>query len=64
MHDTADDDDTDADAVDAAAHDLELIGYVGLADTARPSSRPLIEALLDAELAQITKRLLDNPPSP
>jgi cation-transporting ATPase I len=45
---TADDDDTDADAVDAAAHDLELIGYVGLADTARPSSRPLIEALLDA----------------
>jgi cation-transporting P-type ATPase I len=48
-HDTADDDDTDADAVDAAAHDLELIGYVGLADTARPSSRPLIEALLDAE---------------
>jgi cation-transporting ATPase I len=42
------DDDTDADAVDAAAHDLELIGYVGLADTARPSARPLIEALLDA----------------
>lgn len=41
------DDDTDADAVDAAAHDLELIGYVGLADTARPSARPLIEALLD-----------------
>ncbi|MDT5354752.1 MAG: cation-transporting P-type ATPase [Mycobacterium sp.] len=49
VHDTADDDDTDADAVDAAAHDLELIGYVGLADTARPSSRPLIEALLDAD---------------
>jgi cation-transporting P-type ATPase I len=48
-YDTADDDDTDADAVDAAAHDLELIGYVGLADTARPSSRPLIEALLDAD---------------
>ena len=48
-HDTEDDDDTDADAVDAAAHDLELIGYVGLADTARPSSRPLIEALVDAE---------------
>jgi len=46
---TADDDDTDADAVDAAAHDLELIGYVGLADTARPSSRPLIEALVAAE---------------
>jgi cation-transporting ATPase I len=43
------DEDTDADAVDAAAHDLELIGYVGLADTARPSSRPLIEALVDAE---------------
>ncbi len=48
-HDTKDDEDTDADAVDAAAHDLELIGYVGLADTARPSSRPLIEALVDAE---------------
>ena len=47
-HDTDDDDDTDADAVDAAAHDLELIGYVGLADTARPSSRPLIEALVEA----------------
>ncbi|OBK19708.1 cation-translocating P-type ATPase [Mycobacterium asiaticum] len=41
--------DTDADAVDAAAHDLELIGYVGLADTARVSSRPLIEALVEAE---------------
>ncbi len=49
VHDTEDDDDTDADAVDAAAHDLELIGYVGLADTARPSARPLIEALLDVE---------------
>jgi cation-transporting ATPase I len=46
---TDDDDDTDADAVDDAAHDLELIGYVGLADTARPSSRPLIEALVEAE---------------
>ena len=45
---STDDDDTDADAVDAAARDLELIGYVGLADTARPSSRPLIEALVDA----------------
>ena len=44
-----DDEDTDADAVDAAAHDLELIGYVGLADTARPSARPLIEALVDAD---------------
>ena len=40
--------DTDADNVDAAAHNLELIGYVGLADTARPSARPLIEALLEA----------------
>jgi cation-transporting ATPase I len=48
-HETADDDDTDADAVDAVAHDLQLIGYVGLADTARPSSRPLIEALVEAE---------------
>jgi cation-transporting ATPase I len=42
------DEDTDADAVDAAAHDLELLGYVGLADTARPSARPLIEALVEA----------------
>ncbi|MDT5223639.1 MAG: cation-transporting P-type ATPase, partial [Mycobacterium sp.] len=42
-------DDTDADAVDAAAHDLDLLGYVGLADTARASSRPLIEALVEAE---------------
>ena len=47
-HGTDDEEDTDADAVDAAAHDLELIGYVGLADTARPSARPLIEALLEA----------------
>jgi cation-transporting ATPase I len=47
--DTIDDAETDADAVDAVAHDLELIGYIGLADTARPSARPLIEALLDAE---------------
>lgn len=43
------DDDTDADAVDAAAEDLELLGYVGLADTARASARPLIEALTDAD---------------
>jgi cation-transporting P-type ATPase I len=49
VHETEDDDDTDADAVDAAAHDLELLGYVGLADTARPSARPLIEALVDAD---------------
>lgn len=42
------DDDTDIDGVDAAAHDLELLGYVGLADTARSSSRPLIEALVAA----------------
>jgi cation-transporting P-type ATPase I len=46
---TAADSDTDADAVDAAAQDLELLGYVGLADTARASSRPLIEALVDAD---------------
>ncbi|WP_343576562.1 cation-translocating P-type ATPase [Mycobacterium sp.] len=45
---STDDENTDADAVDAAAHDLELIGYVGLADTARPSARPLIEALVEA----------------
>ena len=44
----AGEEDTDADAVDAAAHDLELIGYVGLADTARASARPLIEALVEA----------------
>ncbi len=41
-------DETDADAVDAAAHDLELIGYVGLADTARASARPLIETLVES----------------
>ena len=46
---TAEDEETDADAVDAAAQDLELLGYVGLADTARASSRPLIEALVDAD---------------
>ncbi|HEU4363542.1 MAG TPA: cation-translocating P-type ATPase [Mycobacterium sp.] len=45
---TADESDTDADAVDAAANDLELIGFVGLADTVRPSARPLIEALVEA----------------
>ncbi|GAB2995017.1 cation-translocating P-type ATPase [Mycobacterium bourgelatii] len=46
---TTGEEDTDADAVDEAAKDLELLGYVGLADTARASSRPLIEALLDAD---------------
>ncbi|MDT5256489.1 MAG: cation-transporting P-type ATPase, partial [Mycobacterium sp.] len=46
---TTHDVDTDADAVDAAARELELLGYVGLADTARASSRPLIEALVDAD---------------
>ncbi len=46
-HSTSEED-TDADAVDDAAHGLELIGYVGLADTARPSARPLIEALVEA----------------
>lgn len=40
--------DTDADEVDAAAYDLELLGYVGLADTARASARPLIEALVES----------------
>src|SRR6202012_2291938 len=40
---------TEDDAVDAASHDLELIGYVGLADTARSSARPLIEALSEAD---------------
>lgn len=47
--DTTSESDTDADAVGAAAYDLELIGFVGLADTARPSARPLIEALRDAK---------------
>ncbi len=42
------DTDTDADDVDAAARDLELIGYVALADTARASARPLVESLQDA----------------
>ncbi|GBG37799.1 cation-translocating P-type ATPase [Mycobacterium montefiorense] len=42
---TSHDEDTDVDAVEATAQDLELLGYVGLADTARASSRPLIEAL-------------------
>ena len=46
---TTEDERHDADAVDAAAQDLELLGYVGLADTARASSRPLIEALVDAD---------------
>jgi cation-transporting ATPase I len=46
---TTEDDETDADAVDEAAQDLELLGYVGLADTARASSRPLIEELVDAQ---------------
>lgn len=45
---TAEESDTDADTVDSAAHDLELIGFVGLADTLRPSARPLIEALVEA----------------
>lgn len=40
--------DTDADAVDAAAQGLELVGFVGLADTVRPSARPLIDALVQA----------------
>ena len=46
---TAEESDTDADAVDAAAHDLELIGFVGLADTVRASARPLVEALVGAK---------------
>ncbi|MDI3313293.1 MAG: cation-translocating P-type ATPase [Mycobacterium sp.] len=43
------DSDTDADSVDAVAHGLELLGFLGLADTARASARPLIEALRDVE---------------
>ncbi|MBS4728164.1 cation-translocating P-type ATPase [Mycobacterium sp. SM1] len=39
--------DTDADSVDAAAQDLELLGFLGLADTARASARPLIATLQD-----------------
>jgi len=46
---TTEDANTDADSIDAAAWDLELVGFVGLADIARPSARPLIEALLQAE---------------
>ena len=46
--DPTDEEETDADSVDAAAQDLALIGYVGLADTARPSAQPLIEALHQA----------------
>lgn len=46
---TAEETDTDADAVDAVAKNLELIGFIGLADTLRPSARPLIEALGDAK---------------
>ncbi|OBI72990.1 cation-translocating P-type ATPase [Mycobacterium asiaticum] len=46
---TSQEEETDADAVDAEAHDMELLGYVGLADTARESARPLIEALVEAE---------------
>lgn len=46
---TAEESDTDADTVDAAAQDLELIGFIGLADTLRPSARPLIEALVEAK---------------
>ncbi|AYF78112.1 cation-translocating P-type ATPase [Nocardia yunnanensis] len=38
----------DAELVDEAARDLELLGFVGLADTPRASARPLIEELLAA----------------
>ncbi|MEU7629577.1 cation-translocating P-type ATPase [Nocardia sp. NPDC049220] len=42
-------DDTDTDVVDDAASELELLGFLGLADTPRPSARPLLEQLLAAD---------------
>ncbi|HLI24126.1 MAG TPA: cation-translocating P-type ATPase, partial [Acidimicrobiales bacterium] len=38
----------DADAVDAVAQGMTLAGFVGLADTLRPSARPLVEQLVEA----------------
>ncbi|MFI7664469.1 HAD-IC family P-type ATPase [Nocardia sp. NPDC049526] len=40
--------DIDATIVDAAAQDLEIVGYLGLADTPRPTARPLLEQLTAA----------------
>jgi cation-transporting ATPase I len=42
--------DTDTEVIDAAAQSLQLLGFVGLADTPRPSARPLLEQLVDAGL--------------
>ncbi|WP_051187884.1 cation-translocating P-type ATPase [Nocardia tenerifensis] len=42
------DTDMDSAAVDAAAQDLRLVGYLGLADTPRPTARPLLEQLTAA----------------
>ena len=40
----------DAADIDDAAHSLELMGFLGLADTLRPSARPLVEQLVEAGL--------------
>ncbi|TSE01498.1 cation-translocating P-type ATPase [Skermania sp. ID1734] len=40
--------DSDADVIDSNATELELVGFVGLADVARASARPLVEALEQA----------------
>lgn len=42
--------DLDAVDLDDAAHSLELVGFLGLADTLRPSARPLVEQLVEADL--------------
>ncbi len=42
--------DASADTIDLIAHDLELLGYVGLADTPRRSARPILQQLLGAGL--------------
>jgi len=43
----------DAEAIDGTAVGLELLGYVGLADTPRPSARPLLGQLVDADLTVV-----------
>ncbi|MGI8848500.1 MAG: HAD-IC family P-type ATPase [Candidatus Dormibacteria bacterium] len=42
---------TEAEQIEAAARDMALVGYVGLADTPRPSARPLIEQLRAAGIS-------------
>ncbi|WP_309226810.1 MULTISPECIES: cation-translocating P-type ATPase [unclassified Mycolicibacterium] len=50
------DGETETDVIDEAAAELELVGYVGLADTPRASARPLLEQLVAAgrQVALIT----------